>query len=347
MHIDRAVLVAKGVQQDRPALGALASVPVANRSLLEHALHTLRDAGVTRVALAVESTARERVRDILPRLKFPELTIESFEIEPNEGLEKLLTAAAVVTGHQEFVLHLGDSVTWDLRLDWGDGIFGPADSLVAVHASGAETNGVGGTSDDGATAAGRRMADLGVYVVGSEFLTAATSIAPRRDLATQAQGALALLAEHGGKTRYSAQHESWRYTGQPRSLLEANRLALARLSGRPAAPPVGSKSEVHPPVDIHPTAAVEASVIRGPVAIGAGCRIREAYLGPYTVVGNAVEIEGAEMSYSVVMDGAVIRHLNERLEASIIGPNARVCRGFRLPRAIRLEVGAGAKILLA
>ena len=81
--------------------------------------------------------------------------------------------------------------------------------------------------------------------------------------------------------------------------------------------------------------------MRGPAVIGAGCRLRDAYVGPYTSIGHDVVIEGAEVEHSIVMPEASIRHLGGRLEASVVGPHARVFRDFRLPRALRLTVGRG------
>ncbi len=86
--------------------------------------------------------------------------------------------------------------------------------------------------------------------------------------------------------------------------------------------------------------------MRGPAVIGAGVRLRDAYVGPYTSIGHDVVIEGAEVEHSIVMPEASIRHLGDRLEASVIGPHARVFRDFRLPRALRLNVGRGAEVSL-
>jgi glucose-1-phosphate thymidylyltransferase len=60
-----------------------------------------------------------------------------------------------------------------------------------------------------------------------------------------------------------------------------------------------------------------------------------------------VTIENAEVEHSIILPGASIQHLGGRLEGSIIGPGARVFRDFRLPRALRLNVGEGAEVALS
>jgi glucose-1-phosphate thymidylyltransferase len=99
-------------------------------------------------------------------------------------------------------------------------------------------------------------------------------------------------------------------------------------------------------VVIHPTAHLESSVIRGPVIIGAGARVVDAYVGPYTAIGDGVRVEGAEIEHSIILSGASILHIGGRLEASVVGRDAKVYRDFSLPRALRLQVGDGVEVAL-
>jgi glucose-1-phosphate thymidylyltransferase len=87
--------------------------------------------------------------------------------------------------------------------------------------------------------------------------------------------------------------------------------------------------------------------VRGPAVIAAGAHLRQAYVGPYTSIGEDVLIEGAEIEHSIILAGASITHLGGRLEASVVGPRARVFRDFRLPKAMRLNIGEGAEVSLA
>jgi len=99
-------------------------------------------------------------------------------------------------------------------------------------------------------------------------------------------------------------------------------------------------------VQIDPSAELRSTVVRGPAAIGARARIEHAYIGPYTSIGADAIVEGVEIEYSIVCEGASITHIGKRLEASIVGRHACVSRDFRLPHAIRLQVGENARIAL-
>jgi glucose-1-phosphate thymidylyltransferase len=139
---------------------------------------------------------------------------------------------------------------------------------------------------------------------------------------------------------------AWCYDGMVDGVLEANTLALDVLKlGRIGADL--SNASVQGRVSIHPTAALDAAKIRGPVVIGPEAHVVETYVGPYTTIGARVDLEGVEIENSIVMPGAHIRFPGRRLEASLVGEGAQIGRDYSLPSALRLRVGPGADIQLS
>ena len=51
-------------------------------------------------------------------------------------------------------------------------------------------------------------------------------------------------------------------------------------------------------------ARLERTTVRGPAVIGAGARLADAYIGPYTAIGDDVTIEHAELEHSIVLSGS-------------------------------------------
>jgi glucose-1-phosphate thymidylyltransferase len=156
--------------------------------------------------------------------------------------------------------------------------------------------------------------------------------------------ALAERIASAGGTLHLRLVDVWRaYRGDAGELLELNRLVLDRIqSDLTHGAHLGNRIEGR--VRIHERASVESSVIVGPVVIGAGARIRDAYVGPYTSIGTSALIQGAEVERSIISAGASINHVSGRITASIIGRNARLFRDFSLPRALRLRLGEGAEV---
>src|SRR3954453_4033467 len=139
---------------------------------------------------------------------------------------------------------------------------------------------------------------------------------------------------------------AWRYDGTVDGVLEANTIALDGLKrGR-----VGvdlSRASVQGRVSVDPSAHLEGAKLRGPVYIGPGARLVEAYVGPYSTIAAGVTLEGVEIEHSIVLPGAQIRYPGRRLEASLVGEGAQIGRDYSLPSAVRLRVGPGSEIQLS
>ena len=84
-------------------------------------------------------------------------------------------------------------------------------------------------------------------------------------------------------------HGWWKDTGQVQDMLEANRLILDDLEERMDGELIESRVEGR--VAIEAGARLERATVRGPAIIGAGAQITDAYIGPYTAIGEDVTIE--------------------------------------------------------
>ena len=145
-------------------------------------------------------------------------------------------------------------------------------------------------------------------------VAAAAGTAPEPDLVTIAEA----LASAGGRVEPSIVREWHRYDGDPRDLLELNRIVLDRQAAR-WEPRDHAGNRVEGRVVIDPSADVTDSIILGPCIIGAGARVANSYIGPYTSIGAGAEIEGAEIVRSIVAEAVRILHVSGRIEGSTIG----------------------------
>ena len=359
MIVTKAVILAHTGSPDPGVRGAAGSqlggrlpsaafLSLANRSLLRHALEWLATAGIRAVVVVVpEGMVYEGRRAAGPSL--PDIAVDWIEQLPSEPLTDTLTAVAGFLEHEPFVLHLADSLAKeDLRALISDRFVEELDALILVHEEAApERDGVidfCGRRERGNPRLRLRRAAAGVAVLGTGALEATAALDNPRGGGPERLADV--LIESGRTVHTCCVREWWRFKGGARALLEGNRFALEQLR-----PDCGSArvvdSDIQGAVVAHATARIESSTVRGPAIIGRGAHVREAYVGPYTSIDERVLIEGAEIEHSVVLAGASIMHLGGRLEASVVGRDARIFRDFRLPRALRLQVGEGANISLA
>lgn len=140
--------------------------------------------------------------------------------------------------------------------------------------------------------------------------------------------------------------EHWAYSDSTEGLLAANRMMLDALP-ESSLEGIGENNRVRGRVSVSPSAFLSNCVLHGPVSIADGVVLEDSFIGPYTAVGPAAIISGAEIENSMVLTAAEIRHPGSRIEGSIIGEQARVTRAFELPSGLHLRLGPGSRITLS
>jgi glucose-1-phosphate thymidylyltransferase len=348
--VPRAVLIA-----DASPAGANADlhlVPVANRAVILRVLDGFAEAGIPEVAVAVEPRLAGQTRDLLESDRAWPFALRYLTAAGGEGLLDALTAAGRCAVDSPLLLHWACGVfKAPLRSLLDGATVGRLDAVLLVDRGQAEAS--------VAELAWRRLAAVtghpptaspgalaGIALLGAGAPDVARSLRPGRGSDLDVLALVERMAHLGGRVRTLPASACWRYTGAVDSTLDLNRFLLSDLIAEP--PALDSpETIVQGPVQVDSSATLERATVRGPVVIGARTRLIDAWVGPYTSIGEDVCVEGAEIENSILLGGTRISHLDRRLEASVVGPGATVGRDFRLPRALRLCVGEGAKVSLA
>ena len=297
-----------------------ALVPVANRTLLSHAIDTVRRAGAAEIVVVGEMLLCADARDVLGAEGDG---VRWLMTGASPDLPAAILAAADFLGDDRFIVHAAEALVTS------------GHDLLAEAAA--------GTADAAVFFADERLA--GVHVFSRAIHEHIAAIEPDPGGGRSLAEAVDHLADAGGTVRAGVIPGYWRYRAQPAELLEVNRLVLDTLE--PSSISLNlADARVEGRVQVHPTARIRNAVIRGPAIIGAHARVTDAYVGPYTAIGDRAAIENAEISASIVLPGARIRHVGVRVEDSIVGANATVGRDFSLPKAMRVLVGRDAQISL-
>jgi glucose-1-phosphate thymidylyltransferase len=86
------------------------------------------------------------------------------------------------------------------------------------------------------------------------------------------------------------------------------------------------------------------SVVRGPAIIGAGARIVNSFIGPFTSIDKNVQILGSEVEHCIILEGSIISEVDRRIEDSLIGRNVEVGKSPLKPTAYRFMLGDNSKV---
>jgi glucose-1-phosphate thymidylyltransferase len=154
--------------------------------------------------------------------------------------------------------------------------------------------------------------------------------------------AIQWLIDQGHRVRAERLSGWWIDTGKLTPLLEANRLLLQHLESKVEGT-VDDASQLDGRVHVEPGAVVERSRIRGPAIIGAGTRLVNSFVGPFTAIGRDCEIVNSEIEHSVVLERSRIVDV-PRIEDSLIGKEVEVVRTQTRPRALRVMLGDHSRV---
>jgi glucose-1-phosphate thymidylyltransferase len=328
-------------------------VPVANKPVLFYGLEALAAAGIEDVGIIVAPETGDEIRNAVGDGARFGVSTTYIEQEAPLGLAHAVLTAEEFLGGSPFVMYLGDNLLRDgitelvdrFRRDEPDALI----LLTPVH----DPWNYGVAELDGNRVArlvekprepGTDLALVGVYMFTRSVFEAARAIKPSGRGELEITDAIQHLVDSNRRVDPHIVRGWWKDTGQVQDMLDANRLILDDIEERLDGELVDSRVEGR--VSIAAGARLERTTVRGPAIVGAGARIADAYIGPYTAVGEDVTIERAEVEYSIVLTGSSVRDLDGRIEASLIGRNVAIGRTPALPKAYRFVVGDNAEIAI-
>ena len=326
-------------------------VPVANKPVLFYGIEAMAAAGIEEVGIIVAPETGDEIRAAADDGSQFGVRITYIEQDAPLGLAHAVLTAEPFLGESPFVMYLGDNL-----LQGGITELVAAfrnhepDALILLTAVPDPENYGVAELRDGAVVRlvekpGEPQTDLalvGVYMFTQVVHDAARAISPSDRGELEITDAIQHLVDGGRRVEPHIVKGWWKDTGRLEDILEANRLVLdtiqSRVDGELVDAQIGGR------VVIEPGARLERSSVRGPAVVGAGARLVDAYIGPYTAVGPRCVIENAEVENSILLEGASVRGLAGRMESSLLGRNVTVGRDHRQPRAYRFMVGDNSEI---
>ena len=328
-------------------------VPVANKPVLFYGIESLAAAGIEEIGIIIAPETGGEIREAAGDGSQFGVRITYIEQDEPRGLAHAVLTAEPFLGDSPFVMYLGDNLLRDGIIDLVDGFRTqePDALILLTPVPDPEHYGVAELDGDRVKALVEKpkepvsdLALVGVYMFTPAIHDAARAIEPSWRNELEITDAIQHLIDKGLRVDPHIVRGWWKDTGQVQDMLDANRLILDDLAERVDGELIDSRVEGR--VVIEAGARLERSTVRGPAVIGAGAHLVDAYIGPYSAVGENVTIEKAELEYSIVLAGSSVRDLEGRIEASLIGRNVQIARSPALPKAYRFVVGDNAEIAI-
>jgi len=326
-------------------------VPVANKPVLFYAIEALAQAGIDDIGMIIAPETGDEIRAAVgDGTRFGVRVTYIVQDEPAGLAHAVLTAEAFL-GADSFVMYLGDNLLQGGITELVERFrANEPDALILLTAvADPESYGVAELDGDRVVALAEKPAQprsnlalVGVYMFTAAVHDAARAIAPSARGELEITDAIQHLIDAGLRVESHIVRGWWKDTGRREDVLEANRLILDTIEAR--CDGELEDSQLDGRVIVEAGAQLIRSTVRGPAIVGSGARIVDAYIGPYTAIGESCTIERAEVEHSILLSGCHIHDLDVRIESSLLGRNVSVSRQAQQPRAYRLMVGDNSEI---
>jgi glucose-1-phosphate thymidylyltransferase len=327
-------------------------VPVANKPVLFYGIEAMAQAGITEVGIIIAPETGGEIREAAGDGSQFGVSITYVEQDAPLGLAHAVLTAEPFLGDDPFVMYLGDNLLQGGIVDLVRSFQtrNPDALILLTPVPDPQHFGVAELDGDRVVALQEKppepktnLALVGVYMFTPQIHDAARAIKPSARGELEITDAIQHLVDNGKVVEPHIVQGWWKDTGRLEDMLEANRLILDRLEPRVEGTLVESQCDGR--VVLEAGAILERSTVRGPAIIGAGTRLVDAYVGPYTAIAEGCLIEQAEVEHSILLAGSSVVGLQGRMESSLLGRNVRIAKdNLRQPRAYRFLVGDNSDI---
>ncbi|MEJ2253596.1 MAG: glucose-1-phosphate thymidylyltransferase [Nitrospirota bacterium] len=330
-------------------------IPVANKPIIHYVVDSIAAAGIRDLGVIIAPETGPDVKEALGDGGFWGVKITYILQDRPAGLAHAVRTARDFLGDSPFVMYLGDNLI-------GMGIRGFVEEFQAERPDALillkEVHepwrfGVAEVRDNGEIVRlmekpkepPSNLALVGVYVFSPEVHRAIEEIKPSWRGELEITDAIQRLITQGKKVKSHVLTSWWLDTGKKDDMLEANRVVLDEMVHTDVRGKVKAGSNIIGRVFVGEGALIEDSTVRGPAVIGKDTVIRNAFIGPYTSIGDNCQVQDSSVEFVVMLEGSRVLGV-ERLEESLVGRNSVIQKDRGLHKALKVHIGDDSEVAL-
>lgn len=334
--------------------GAKQLVPVANKPILWYGIEGIVAAGITDIGIVISPETGQEVQAKTGNGDRFGAKITYILQEQPAGLAHAVKVAQPFLGDSPFVMYLGDNlIQTGLSEFLQTFVKQNLDALIMLRpVSNPSAFGVAKVAEDGKVLQliekpqipPSNLALVGVYFFSQAIHEAIAQIQPSARGELEITDAIQSLIDHQKQVEAFSLEGWWLDTGKKDDLLEANRIILDTCLTPSLLGQVDEQSQVIGRVQIGANSQLVNCRVRGPVIIGENCYLENCFIGPYSSIADQVTIIDTDLEHSVVLAGAKIAGIHQRIVDSVIGQRAHLTVAPQRPKALRFLIGDDCQI---
>ncbi|MEC4806945.1 MAG: glucose-1-phosphate thymidylyltransferase [Jaaginema sp. PMC 1079.18] len=334
--------------------GAKQLVPVANKPILWYGIEAIVAAGITEIGIIISPETGTEIREKTGDGSRFGAKITYIPQESPDGLAHAVKIAQPFLGDSSFLMYLGDNLIENQLSNYiADFQNKNLDSLIFLcQVPNPTAFGVAQVDDQGRVLQlvekpknpPSNLALVGIYLFQPVIHHAIANIKPSPRGELEITDAIQYLIDDQ-KTVSACQLDGWWLdTGKKDDLLEANRIILDARTDCAILGTLDATSQATGRVTIGANSQIKNCTIRGPVIIGENCHLENSFIGPYSSIADQVKLVDADLEHSVVLQGAEVVGIEQRIVDSVIGQRAHLGIAPKRPKALRFMIGDDSKI---
>jgi len=327
-------------------------IPVANKPVSQYALEYLVDSGITDIAIILGDIYPQKVKDYYGDGSKFGCRIEYIEQGRPLGIAHAVSLTRDFVNGDRFAVVLGDNLVGESIRKYAQKFNGSdLDAfLLLSRTSHPQDFGVVRISNEGKIVEliekpenpPSDLAIAGIYFFTPRIYEHIDKLKPSKRGEYEITEAIQSLIKASGNIGYEIITGWWKDTGTVDDILAANRLVLERIDHDFDGRNIQGKVSIGKDSKIS-----DDSLIRGPSIVGDNVLIEgNAYIGPFTSIGDNTVIRKASIENTIVMKNSVV-DTDSMIVDSIIGENTKVINSVNLrPVGKRLIIGENSIVFI-
>ena len=329
-------------------------LPIANKPMSEYCIESLKEAGITDIAVVIGGIGSERVKEYYKNGKEFGVNLTYVKQEQPKGIADAVNLCKDFINNEKFVVFLGDNIILKSIAEFANKFENDNvdASILLCKVDNPSRFGIANIENGKIKEIMEKpknpptnLAVTGIYFLTPKIFEIIKNQKPSWRNELEITDALDLLLKENDNITYYMITDYWKDTGTPEDIIHANKAILensiSKIQGKVAN---GVKKEGT--VIVEEGAEIEENVeLIGPVLIGKNSIIKQgSKIGPNATIGNDCIIDKAKIKNSIIMNNSKIL-INLNLVNSIIASNSELGPKQNLDEETFL-LGEGTKIFL-
>jgi glucose-1-phosphate thymidylyltransferase len=330
-------------------------LPIANKPMSEYCLESLKNAGITDIAIIIGGIGSNKVEEYYGDGTNFGVKLSYVPQESPKGIAHAVRLCKDFIGKEKFVVFLGDNIIQKSIDEYANDFLNSdaAASILLCEVDNPSQFGIAEIKNGKIIKLTEKpkipktnLAVTGIYFLTPLIFDLIDNLKPSWRNEFEIVDALQMLLDINEKVKYYIITDFWKDTGTPEDILQANKIILENMASY-------SNGIIENEVIIQGNVMIgKGSIIKkgckiiGPVLIGENCLIsNNAIIGSNTSIGNDTKLSHCKLENSIIMSNCTISG-NIPIKNSIIASNSYISKENSNNDQKIFLLGEGTKIIL-